>query len=318
MSIPNPNIIFEKIEEFDSIITVGHIRPDGDAYGSAVGMKLAIDGLYFKKKTYAVLDEVRGVPSDWEKPIKPGELPMSIIKKSLVFIMDTSTKDRIADKRLLEGKFVIKMDHHPANDHYGDLEFVDDKKCANSLILADILFSRFPVLPTQACNAILFGIITDSGNFRFNKSGDAFSKAGRLIDNGADIQKIYSSLYTYTMDDIQTKNYLMSKLATNKILAYSIFTLEDLAKINKTADQVAPQVNTIGFIKEFPVWAYFAEYPDHKFRTELRCSKNYDVSSAAIKLGGGGHKEASGAQIQNLEGVKKAIQLLSNLEPIKE
>lgn len=317
MSIPNPRIIFEKIEEFDSIITVGHIRPDGDAYGSSVGMKLAIDGLYANKKTYAVLDDVPYVPNGWLKPIKPGKLPLNVIKKSLVIIMDTSTSERIADQRLLKGAYIIKIDHHPSFDHYGDVEFVDDKKCANALILADILFSKFPVLPKNASEALLLGIITDSGNFRFTNDGDAFAKAGRLIDNGADIKSIYDTLYTSSLDDIKTKSYLYSKMEFSKVLAYSIFTLDDLEKLNKKADEVATLVNTIGFTKEYPVWAYFAEYPNHKFRAELRCNDKYDVSETAIKIGGGGHKEASGAQLNSLEDVKKAINLLSNIKPVK-
>lgn len=317
MSIPNPSIFFDKIEEFDSIITVGHVRPDGDAYGSAMGLKLAIDGLYSNKKTYAILDEVHGVPESWPKTIKPGTLDEKIIKNSLAIIVDTGTVERIADKRVLNAKYVIKIDHHPGIEHFGDIEYVDDKKVANALIIADILFSRFPVIPSNASDALLLGIITDSGNFRFSNDSDSFAKAGRLIADGANIRKIYDSLYTLSLEDLKLKSYLLSKLETQGVLAYSVFSVEEADQFHRNADSLAPLVNTIGFTKECPVWAYFAEYPNHSYRAEFRCSDQYDVSEAALKLGGGGHQQASGAALKDKQAVLDAIELLSKLKPIK-
>lgn len=57
------------------------------------------------------------MPEDFEKPIKPGELSIDIIKNSMCIITDTGTKARIEDPRALEGKFVVKIDHHAPDDH---------------------------------------------------------------------------------------------------------------------------------------------------------------------------------------------------------
>lgn len=118
MSIPNSKDFFENtIEDFDSIVVFSHVKPDGDAYGSSMGLKLALQGLFPEKKCYCVGSYNEPMPEDFEKPIKPGELSIDIIKNSLCIITDTGTKARIEDPRALEGKFVVKIDHHAPDDH---------------------------------------------------------------------------------------------------------------------------------------------------------------------------------------------------------
>ncbi len=311
MSFPNPSLVFDKIEEYDSIAIFGHVKPDGDAYGSAMGLKLAIDFLYPGKKTYAVVDPVWGVPDTLPRATKPGKLPLETIAKSLVITVDTPTVERLGDPRAVQGKYVIKIDHHPLVEHFGDVDFVDATKCANALIVADMLFSRFPVLSPAAAECLLLGIITDSGNFRFTDEADAFNKAGRLIANGADIKEIYRTLYTGSLADLQLKSGMLAQLKTSGQVAYCVFSREWLARVGKTADDIAPKVNLIGFTAECPLWAFFAQYPDGTFRAEFRCSRDFDVAPIALSLGGGGHAQASGARLKTVAEITKAVALMA-------
>lgn len=312
----NYKMIFEKIAQFDSICIFGHVRPDGDAYGSAMGLKLAIDFLYPNKQVYAVVDDVPYVPPYLPKAKKPGELPLDLIKKSLCITVDTPTIARLGDPRAVQGKFVIKFDHHPLVEHFGDLEFVDPDKCACSLLISMILFTEFPVISPAAAECLLLGIVTDTGGFRFTSDPDAFIYAGRLIENGGNMDDVYRSVYTTSLADSRLKGNILSDIEVKGNLAYEIFSKKRLAALHKTADNIAPRVNIIGFMQECPIWAFFCQYPDGSYRAELRSTKDYDVSKTAIALGGGGHAQASGAHLKTEEEVQKAIDLLSKLQPI--
>lgn len=318
MVLPNSDLIFNKIDECDTITIFGHVRPDGDAYGSAMGLKLAIDMFYSGKKTFAVVDDTWGVPTRLPKATKPNSLPIETIKDSLAITVDTPTVARLGDPRAINAKYLIKIDHHPLVEHFGDAEFVDDSKCANALIIADILYSRFPVISPDAAECLLLGILTDSGNLRFTTEADAFNKAGRLISNGANIKEVYDTIYASSLSNLRLKNKMLSQLKTKGKVAYCIFDLPWLKSLGQKADDIAPHVNLIGFTSECPLWAFFAQYPDGSYRAEFRCNGDYDVSAIAALLGGGGHRQASGATLANRQEVLKAIDLLAVAKPSPE
>lgn len=316
MNQQNTKLFFQKIKENRTICIFGHVRPDGDAYGSAMGLKLAIEFLFPDHTVYAVVDDVPVVPEELPVAKKPGTLPEEIVKDSLCITVDTSTIARICDPIALKGKYLIKVDHHPLVEHFGDLEFVDSTKVSCTLLLSEMIFSEYPIVSQAAAECLLLGLVTDSGSFRFATDASSYSMAGRLINNGANLKRIYRKLNTTSLDNLRFKGKLLGNIQTRGVLAYEVFKREELQEMGKSADSVAPQVNNIGNTKECPVWAFFAQYPDGSYRAELRCTSDYDVSPVAVALGGGGHEQASGAQLKDDSALERAIDLLSSLQPI--
>lgn len=316
MAVLPSNIFFQKLDEFQTIIVFGHEKPDGDAYGSAMGLKLAIDMLYPGKTTYAVLGDVFGIPARLPKPTKPNTIPLDVIQNALCITVDTPSLARLGDKRALQGKYVIKIDHHPLIEHFGNVELVDENKAANSLIVANLLFEQFPVIPPLAAECLLLGIITDTGNFRFTADPASFTTAGRLLADGANLHEIYDAVYSKSLADLAIQGHVLSNVKVKGKLVYEVFSSDELKALNRNADEIAPRVNLIGGTTECPVWAYFCQYEDGTYRAEFRCSNDYDVSGVAVKVGGGGHQQASGATLANLDKVNEAIDLLSQLTPI--
>ena len=48
-----------------------------------------------------------------------------VYKGALVIVTDTANTERIDDDRYTDGDFLMKIDHHPNDDAYGDLLWVD-------------------------------------------------------------------------------------------------------------------------------------------------------------------------------------------------
>lgn len=46
--------VWNKIKAYDSIVIFGHVNPDGDCYGSQIGLRQAIKDNFKGKNVYAV------------------------------------------------------------------------------------------------------------------------------------------------------------------------------------------------------------------------------------------------------------------------
>src|SRR5699024_9884974 len=113
--------IIQTIQAYDTIIIHRHVRPDPDAYGSQVGLKTILTETFPEKKIYAVGES----ESSLHFLAQMDDIEDTVYKHALVIVCDTANTDRICDQRYHFGTKLIKIDHHPNNDAYGDIVWVD-------------------------------------------------------------------------------------------------------------------------------------------------------------------------------------------------
>ena len=115
------NEIMEALEQSELIIIHRHLRPDPDAYGSQLGLKYYLQKKFPNKQIYAV-----GANEDSLKFIGlMDEIDDDMYKKATVVVCDTANAPRIDDQRYDTGTKLLKIDHHPATDQYGDINYVN-------------------------------------------------------------------------------------------------------------------------------------------------------------------------------------------------
>ena len=157
--------ILEEIKKANTIAIVVHENPDGDAIGSALAMKLALEQL--NKEADVIIPEY---PSAFS--FLPGV--EKIKKESDIQEYDLAIALDCASIKLLNGfakyfdnaKVKVAIDHHSSNTMYADYNFIsqDSPACAQLLLVA---FSYFGIEVTKEIGTcILAGIITDTGGFR--------------------------------------------------------------------------------------------------------------------------------------------------------
>ncbi|HDP4495624.1 TPA: pApA hydrolase Pde2, partial [Staphylococcus aureus] len=115
------NEIMKCIEYNDTIIIHRHVRPDPDAYGSQLGLKYYIQQKFPQKQVFAVGEAESSLSFIGELD----NIDDKTYQDALVIVCDTANAPRIDDERYSTGRKLIKIDHHPAVDQYGDINLVN-------------------------------------------------------------------------------------------------------------------------------------------------------------------------------------------------
>ena len=191
--------IIQKIEEYDTIIIHRHQHPDPDAYGSQGGLATAIMQSFPAKKVYQVGKNIPGL--NWIT-VENEDLPDETYKSALVIVTDTANTPRVDDDRYNKGDFLIKIDHHPNDDQYGDLSLVNTNASSCSEIIHDLILASEGKLELTAevAEKLYAGISSDTGRFMYDATtAHTMEVVASLMRTGIDTSKINRRLDSITL-----------------------------------------------------------------------------------------------------------------------
>jgi len=290
------DLLYRLIQKHDTITIFGHVFPDGDCYGSQIGLKEAIKTTFPDKRVYALGS---GYPVFHAKIGGMDAVDEATIAASLALVLDVADSPRVEDQRYAKARHVFKIDHHvPATD-FGDDCWIDTTKNAVSEMVAGFVYDHDLKITARGASALALGMITDTGRFSFGKLEAAtFHTMGRLVASGADLPMIYDILYERTFASMAFIAYVYDhyEMTSNGVL-YCRFSKETLADLGHAAVEASHHVNLLAYVRGYSIWAFFAE-TDGGVLAELR-SSGPDVQAIAHKYGGGGHVQASGARLKD-------------------
>lgn len=302
--------ILAKIKAYDTIIIHRHMKPDPDALGSQVGLKEMITS-NFPQKTVKV--------TGYNEPSLSWLAQMDDVSDkdyegALVIVVDTANRPRIDDQRYLNGNFLIKIDHHPDEDHYGDLSYVDTKASSASEIITDFALQNQLKLSDQAARLLYAGILGDTGRFLYPATtSKTFIIASELLKYDFDFAALARQMDSFPYKIAKLQAYVFENLEIDKNgAARIILSLKILKKFNLTDAETSAIVSSPGKIDTVQVWAIFVEQADGHYRVRLR-SKSTVINEVAKRHAGGGHPLASGANSYSLAENEDIYQELKNL-----
>ena len=302
-------VILNKIKEYDSIVIGRHFRPDGDAVGSTMGLGRIISLTFPEKKVYLSNND----KSDYMAFLGDTSESVSeeIIKNSLVIIIDTATEDRVSDNRILNGKEVVKIDHHIEAEPYGDVSWVEDWRSSSCEMIASFYeeFSSVLNIDDIAATAIYAGMVTDSGRFRFSStSSETLRLASIMVGKGVDIERLQANLDLNSYNFYKYQAYVFSKIEmTENGVSWLYVDQEMQKKWNLSREDASESVGFMSGIKGSICWIAFIENSDGSIRVRLR-SRFMTVNKIAEKYHGGGHDRASGATCYSREEMMALIE----------
>lgn len=291
--------IFDKIQEYGRIIISRHIRPDGDAVGSTLGLVRILRLTYPEKEVLVVnSDYAEYTAFLGEENVQPDA---SAYADSLCIVLDTATPDRISNKLWETAREVIKIDHHIEVAPYGAVSWVEAGRSSVCEMVADfyLTFRGELVIDREAATCIYAGMVTDSGRFRFRSvSGETLRCAAALLDLGIDTDTLYAHLYLEDFDALRFKAYVLEnmKLTPNGV-AYIYVDRAMKERFSLSDEEASNTVGCLDSIKGSLIWIAFIDNRDGEtIRVRLR-SRFVTVDNLANKYRGGGHDCASGATL---------------------
>jgi phosphoesterase RecJ-like protein len=296
-----------EIHAAQRILIVTHIRPDGDAIGSLLGLGLSLQAV--GKEVQMVMEDnipknLRHLPGSQQVKSQPqGRFDLTIV-------VDCSDLQRVG--KVLDGFSIPdwNIDHHPTNDNFARHNWVESDAVATAAILAKNLPHLALPITEDVATCLLSGILTDTLGFRTsNVTPQTLRLAADLVEKGCDLADLYSrALNRRSFEMARYWGAGLSTLQRDGRMAWATLSLADRQAVGYPGRDDAELINLLSTIDDYDIVLIFVEQTNGKVKISWRARPGLDVSRIALQFGGGGHQAAAGAEVVgNLAEVQQQI-----------
>ena len=282
------------------ILIACHIRPDGDAIGSLLGL-----GLHLTERGKSVdmvvdggrpsgfqfldgADQIRNTPTsgEWDLFISVDSSDEARTGASGAYGREHSAK-------------VLNIDHHITNLNFGDVQLVLTSAVSTTEIIYRWLRAADAEISTPVAQALLTGLVTDTQGFRTDNVGaSALAIAQELMNCGADLGLIIrNTLNQRSYHSIRLWQRVLPRVELDRSVISATIQLADWQSLGISSEVDGGLVTFLRQVREAKIAVVFFEIKPKEIKIELRCDVGYGVSAVALALGGGGHQQASGATL---------------------
>lgn len=307
MSFPWDELV-RLIQDNHRFVLTSHIRPDCDALGSELGLAAILDAL---GKEVTIINGHETPPNlafiDPQSRIKTLGVDVSLaeIPEHDVFvILDTSAWAQLGPMgdvvRATKAPKII-IDHHVSQDDLGATPYKNTSAEATGRLITELAEHLGVKLTEEIATPLFAALVTDTGWLRFGSvTPESFQVAGRLMAGGADPTWVYAQLYEQeTLGRSRLRGVILSRLGTlhEGRLVHTYVRYTDFAETGAHPSDTEDAINQGLAISGTQVATILVEQKTGGFKLSFRSRCHVDCSEVAGAFGGGGHKAAAGAFI---------------------
>jgi bifunctional oligoribonuclease and PAP phosphatase NrnA len=307
--------IGKRLQKASRILITAHLRPDGDAIGSVVGMGLALQA--GGKQVELVMQDP--IPARY-RFLKGSELIRQTVQSDfdLTVALDCGDLARLGTI-FGERKPDINIDHHVTNELYGNVNLIVPDQVATCAILAEYLPKWGFPLNADSAGALCMGLLTDTNGFRIpTVTPQTLELAAKLMRQGAALPDIFQqALVAQSLQTSKLWGLALSKLQLKDGLVWTSITLQDREQTGYHGRDDAEIANFLTGVEGSRVAVLFNEQSSDKVKVSWRSRNHTDVAKLAKQYEGGGHANAAGAEVnqplQNAEAeiIEKTLKYMS-------
>lgn len=289
--------IIDEVRDAGSIAISGHIRPDGDCVGSAMGLYLYLKRELPETEIDVYLDKPAAV-FDCISCIEDIKSESDPNKTYDVFIALDCSDDRLGDARPLfeSARRRINIDHHVSNPGCGDVRIVEPVRSSTAELLYELM--NPDMIDEEIAKALYIGIIHDTGVLRYsNTSPRTLQITAELVRFGFDFSEIIEKTFyekTYVQTQIMGRAILESVRFMHDRCIVSMVSRRMMEFYQVTAKDLDGIVNQLQAVKGVDCSIFMYETGTLEYKVSMRSNGMVDVASVALKFGGGGHVRAAG------------------------
>jgi phosphoesterase RecJ-like protein len=321
------NEIQEQIKKANNILLHCHPSPDPDSVGSTLAMKFALEQL---GKRVTLIKGDSDIPKAFDFPgvetiVGKNYFEIDINEFDTFIILDSGSIEMISAKDKItfpDSLTTIIIDHHVSNVGYGKINYIDPTYSSTAELVHHILVEMGVSIDRNIALNLFMGMYTDTGGFRYGINGPRTLKlAASLTEIAPDYQKTISTMENSNrIESLVFESLVLSSVKTyyDGKLALAHISNDDLIKNNiLNGDRFTGYIsNKIKSVLGVEIAGTLVEVEPGKVKCSFKSKDavNYDVSKLAVKLGGGGHKQAAGANLKS--GLSEAIETV--VKTVKE
>ncbi len=298
------NAITQLVDKSQKILIITHRRPDGDAIGANLALRLALEKLgkdvvsasidavnreyFFLPYVYLMVQDI-GKPEDYD----------------LIFTVDCGDSKisnyQLQFPHIWDGEVpVINIDHHATNDAFGTVNILKNEAASATHVLY-FLFEEFRwKIDYDMANLLMAGLSFDTGHFRHdNTTPEVLEVASKLMELGARVDFIAKHMYRQVpITTLKVWGNALKRARMNeKKVVSTVVTEEDARSLGADIDALKTG-ELITYLNGVPgsLFAMVVSEKDGLIKGSFRTSHDHvDVAKIAKELfHGGGHKKAAG------------------------
>jgi bifunctional oligoribonuclease and PAP phosphatase NrnA len=286
-----------------------HVNADGDGIGSELALYHHLRDLHKEvhifnpspmPETYRFLDPDHTKVQAYEEQHAP-----KVLETDALLVLDLANTERLGSLGRILGKrgpLRVCIDHHPRQDGSCDLAWIDDRASATGELVFLLLKQGGHEISRAIAEALYVALLTDTGCFRYaNVTARTHRVVAELLETGIDPHGIYRRIY-------ESNSWNQSMLFAAAISGLQRTCNGKVAWMRTTRQMFeetrAQEKDTEG-LAEFPrgigevqISILFIEQAPDRVRVRFRSRHDVAVDALARELGGGGHRNASAALLE--------------------
>ena len=289
--------MFQAIANAEHIVLIAHINPDADSYGSASAMYTHLMRLEKKVTLYCVTERInpRLAFLPWFDKIRH-QFPA---KADLAISFDCGAYKRLGVEVSCD---LINIDHHKSNEAYGAINVVDTTAISTTQVLFDLFRKNEIKINPKMATALYAGLLDDSHGFLAPKTdARSFAMAAALTDAKADVFKCADELFhQHSLAALRLKGLMFEKmflLFEARVVVHLVTKEMMAASGGREVDCEAALDESMG-LPHVELALMLRENRNGTLKGSLRSRGDIDVEKIAKPFGGGGHRHASGLDVE--------------------
>src|SRR3990167_9413754 len=287
--------------------------------GQEFTISLDTSGVEIEKLGYKALPEenkLNIVVSTKTGTIEPAQVTLgtSGALYDLIIVLDSPDLDRLGslydqDPEIFYTVPVVNIDHHPSNEYYGKVNWVDVTATSTAEMLVSLIEALSsaatsageaaqPLMDDDIATALLTGLTTDTGSFQnANTTPKSLTVAAQLVGSGARQQEIIRYIFkTKPLTTLKLWGKALTHITAVPMgrFVYATLSAGDFTAAGASPDESSGVIDEL--IKSAPGIDFVMLVVERNggVHGSLRATdKNIDVSTVARIFGGGGHEMAA-------------------------
>lgn len=277
----------------------GHVKPDGDAFGSCMGLylflkeyypdvhaKVYLENRYSRSYEFVACSEeiVHDYPSEEAHDV--------------FFALDCSDHLRLGQSQdyFYAARKTVVIDHHISNMGFGMINEIQPDASSTSELVA--LLIGTDSITKQIAEPLYMGIIHDTGVFQFScTSSRTMTVGGWLMDTGIDFSWICDETFflkTYVQNQVLGRALTESVLMMDGKMIFTAFRQKDLDFYQVEPHDLDGIVQQLRVTRGVECAVFLYEISPNRYKVSLRSNGKVDVSKVGLYFQGGGHVRAAG------------------------